>query len=286
MFKHAALAASFIALAACGQSAAPASAAPDVRLYALDCGRGTFSNVDMFADDGSMANVSRELVVPCYLIQHPSGELLWDAGFSDAIHDMQGGLTIPEMGAHVTLATTLAAQLQQLGLTPADIEYVSFSHMHGDHTGNGNLFARSTWIVDADERAAMFSPEARAATQSFSGYNQLEGAQTQLIEGDATHDVFGDGSVTIIQTPGHTPGHTVLLVKLPNAGAVLLTGDMYHLAESRERRLVPRFNVDRAQTIASMDIVDRVAAENEALVIRQHVQEDFDALPRFPEALN
>lgn len=286
MFKPAALAASLIALAACGQSSSPAPAAPDVKLYALDCGRGTFANVDMFADDGSMANISRELVVPCYLIRHPTGDLLWDAGFSDAIHEMQGGLAIPQMGAHVTLATTLAAQLQQLGLTPADVEFVSFSHMHGDHTGNGNLFARSTWIVDADERAAMFSAEARADSQGFAGYSQLENAQTQLIEGDATHDVFGDGSVTIIQTPGHTPGHTVLLVKLPNAGAVLLTGDMYHLAESRERRLVPRFNVDRAQTIASMDIVDRVATENEALVIRQHVQEDFDALPRFPEALN
>jgi N-acyl homoserine lactone hydrolase len=78
----------------------------------------------------------------------------------------------------------------------------------------------------------------------------------------------------------------VLLVRLPNAGAVLLTGDLWHLAESRERRLVPTFNVDRAQTLASMDKIEALARESGALVIRQHVQEDFDAMPRFPEALN
>lgn len=132
----------------------------------------------------------------------------------------------------------------------------------------------------------MFRPEARADTQSFAAYSQLENAETRLIEGDADLDVFGDGSVTIVQAPGHTPGHTVLLVRLANVGAVLLTGDMYHLAESRERRTVPTFNVDRAQTLASMDKVERIAVESDALVIRQHVQEDFDALPRFPEALN
>jgi glyoxylase-like metal-dependent hydrolase (beta-lactamase superfamily II) len=148
------------------------------------------------------------------------------------------------------------------------------------------VFAGSTWIVDEDERAYMFRDEARADAQAFNTYNQLESAQTRLIQGDDDYDVFGDGSVTIIQTPGHTPGHTVLLLRLQEAGAVLLTGDMYHLAESRERRTVPRFNTDRAQTLASMDKVERIAADTNARVVRQHVREDFEALPRFPEPLN
>jgi glyoxylase-like metal-dependent hydrolase (beta-lactamase superfamily II) len=199
---------------------------------------------------------------------------------------MPDGLDLPAMGVRVTMSAKLADQLSQLQLTPADIEYVSISHSHTDHTGNGNLFAGSTWIVDEDERAYMFRDEARADAQAFNTYNQLESAQTRLIQGDDDYDVFGDGSVTIIQTPGHTPGHTVLLVRLQEAGAVLLTGDMYHLAESRERRTVPRFNTDRAQTLASMDKVERIAADANARVIRQHVREDFEALPRFPEALN
>jgi glyoxylase-like metal-dependent hydrolase (beta-lactamase superfamily II) len=284
MLKRAALTFVLLTLAACGQpQRAPA---PAIQLYAMDCGRAAFANVDAFADDGSMAGQARTLVDPCYLIRHPSGDMIWDTGFSDAVADMPNGLDLPQMGARITMAHKLVDQLAQLNLTPADIEIVSFSHAHADHTGNGNLFAASTWIVDADERAYMFRPEARADAQSFGSYNQLENAHTRVIEGDSDMDVFGDGSVVIVQAPGHTPGHTVLRINLPHAGTVLLTGDMWHLAESRERRLVPRFNTDRAQTLASMDKVEALARETNARVVRQHVQEDFDSLPRFPEALN
>jgi len=286
MFKRAALLSLIALAAACGQQQQEQAPAPVVQLYAMNCGNAEFGDVGMFADDGSMNGQSRTLVVPCYLIRHPSGDLLWDSGFTDQIAAMPGGrMELPQMGATVIMPASLQSQLQQLSLTPADIEFVSFSHQHGDHTGNGNLFAASTWIVDADERAYMFSDEARAA-QSFAGYSQLENARTRTIEGDSDHDVFGDGSVIIVQTPGHTPGHTILRVQLANAGTVLLTGDMYHLAETRERRLVPTFNTDRAQTLASMDKIEQLAAETNARVVRQHVREDFDALPRFPEALN
>lgn len=287
MKKMIAAAAALTALAACNQqqTAENEAAAPAVQLYAMDCGHATFANLDMFADDGSFANQSRELIVPCYLIRHPDGDLIWDTGFPDAIAAMPGGrMEIPAMGATVVMPASLEAQLAQLNLTPADIEFVSFSHQHGDHTGNGNLFAASTWLVDPEERAYMFSDEARSG-QAFAGYAQLENAQTRSIDSDA-FDVFGDGSVKIFQAPGHTPGHTVLLVQLPNAGAVLLTGDMYHLAESRERQTVPRFNTDRTQTLASMQRVEEIGHAANARVVRQHVREDFDALPRFPEALN
>ncbi|MDX2237393.1 MAG: N-acyl homoserine lactonase family protein [Hyphomonadaceae bacterium] len=281
--KHA-LAAAFAALAlsACASSA-PAPR-PDVALYALDCGRLTTTNADIFADDGAYAGVTRDMVDPCYLIRHPAGDLIWDTGLPEALAQAPGGV-IENGPFRLSMPTTLSAQLTQLGLTPADIEFVSFSHSHFDHSGNGGLFAASTWIVDADERAYMFRPEARADAQSFAAYAALENANTRLIAGDADHDVFGDGSVTIIQAPGHTPGHAVLLVRLADAGPILLTGDMFHLAESRANRRVPRFNVDRAQTLASMDKIERIAAETGARVVRQHVPEDFDALPRFPEAL-
>lgn len=285
MLKQALMSVAAMALVACSQPASQ-TPGPEVQIYAMECGRAHFGDVDMFADDGSMKGQSRDLVVPCYLIRHPSGDLIWDTGFSEAIAAMPNGLDLPEMGAHVTEPHTLTSQLQQLGLAPADIEYVSFSHAHGDHTGNGNLFAHATWIVDADERAYMFRPEARADAQSFSSYNQLETAQTRLIEGDGDYDVFGDGSVVIVQAPGHTPGHTILRVNTRNSGVVLITGDLWHLRESRERRLVPRFNTDRAQTLASMDKVEALAAETHARVVREHVQEDFDALPRFPQSLN
>jgi glyoxylase-like metal-dependent hydrolase (beta-lactamase superfamily II) len=167
---------------------------------------------------------------------------------------------------------------------PKDIELFSVSHPHPDHVGNANLFAGATWIVDRDERDYMFSPEARAITQEFTAYERLETARTTLIEGDCDDEVFGDGAVKIVQAPGHTPGHTVLLVTL-NSGAVLLAGDMWHLAESRAARRVPVFNTDRQQTLDSMDKIERLISQTRARVFRQHAPEDFASLPGFPEPL-
>jgi glyoxylase-like metal-dependent hydrolase (beta-lactamase superfamily II) len=107
-----------------------------------------------------------------------------------------------------------------------------------------------------------------------------------LIEGDADFDIFGDGSVVIIQAPGHTPGHTILRVNLARAGPVLLTGDLWHLPRSRELRTVPVFNTDREQTLASMAKVEALADRIHARVIRQHVVEDFSSLPAFPAYLD
>ena len=261
-----------------------ASAMPGVKLYAMDCGTLDFSDVDLFADDGSMKGVARTFIDPCYLIRHPAGDLIWDVGVPEAIADMPDGQKPEGFPVHITVKKKLSAQLGELGLTPADIEFVSFSHMHFDHTGNANLFAAANWIVDADERSAMFSEKAKAG-ENFAAYSALESAKTTLIEGDASHDVFGDGSVVIHQTPGHTPGHTVLWVKPGASAPVLLTGDMWHLEESREKRLVPSFNADRAQTLASMDKVEALAKDSGARIVRQHVPADFASLPAFPAAL-
>lgn len=285
-----------VVVAACSKVEAPPAApaanapapavavAPAVKLYAMDCGKLHFDDVDMFADDHSLKGGVRDLVVPCYLIRHPAGDLLWDTGVPEAIAHMPDGLTPKSFPVHITVTKKLSAQLGELGLKPADIEFISFSHMHDDHTGNGNQFAASTWIVDADERAAMFSEQARKG-EEFAGYSQLENARTVLIEGDASHDVYGDGSVVIHQAAGHTPGHTVLLVRTALSGALLLTGDMWHLSESREKRLVPSFNVNREQTLASMDKVEALAKQTGARIVRQHVAEDFASLPAFPAAL-
>lgn len=279
-------AACVVLAAACSPSANQVSspqeeAKPEIALYALDCGKASVKDADIFADDGSFKGQTRDLVDPCYLIRHPGGDLLWDTGLPDAL------VATPSADAGpfaLTRTVTLAAQLQQLGLAPADIEFVSISHSHFDHVGNGGAFAGSTFLIDPRERAFMFSDEARKVPE-FAAYAALEQAKSTSLEGDADYDVFGDGRVKIIAAPGHTPGHRVLLVQLAQAGPVLLTGDMYHLAESRARRTVPRFNTDRAQTLLSMDKVEKLASDTGARVVRQHVPEDFAALPAFPEAL-
>ena len=112
-------------------------------------------------------------------------------------------------------------QLAQIGVTPADVTYLAFSHFHLDHTGNANAFGSSTWILNqAGARVGLRNPPPPIVNvDTFSAYRP---AYTIMIHSD--YDVFGDGSVRILKTPGHTPGHQVLLVRLPKSGAVLLSG--------------------------------------------------------------
>ncbi len=211
----------------------------------MDCGHIRETDADSFADDGSFAGQARDLIDPCFLIRHPKGDLLWNAGLPDAMHVRPGGVKSGEY--HMKVPVRLVDQLPHLNLTPADIASFCPFPIRTSITSAMPGCSQTTWIVDADERAWMFRDEARA-DEGFAQVAPLESFRTTPITGDADHDVFGDGTVTIVQAPGHTPGHCVLLVRLAQAGPVLLTGDMWHMAASRERRIVPRFNTDRAQT--------------------------------------
>jgi glyoxylase-like metal-dependent hydrolase (beta-lactamase superfamily II) len=268
-------------LAACAHSVRTPS---QLRLYTMDCGRIDISDASAFSDEHVYDGKKLYGVVPCYLIRHPRGDLIWDLGLPESITDTPGGVSLPSAHAHMTMKKKLTEQLAELNLKPSDIEYLSASHTHFDHFGNANLFAHSTWIVDVDERNSALS-DAERASENFRNFNLLESAPTKLIEGDSDYDVFGDGSVMIVQAPGHTPGHTVLFVRLPDAGPVILAGDLWHLAGSRKLRTVPIGTWNRAQLLASMDKVEALARATGARIIRQHVPEDFASMPAFPKAL-
>jgi len=175
---------------------------------------------------------------------------------------------------------TLLDQLKTIGLTPADITYLSFSHTHGDHVGNANEFPDATWILNKAEIAwAESRPQPYVNPDTFSAYKT---AKTQMIDGD--YDVFGDGSVRILKTPGHTPGHQSLLVRLKKAGTVIISGDLFHLRENYRFRRVPPFNVERADTLASIDRISTKSTKGRLVV--HHDPRDFKALPAFPKYLN
>lgn len=265
------------------KSSTPAAASektrPLIRLYAMDCGRIEMLDLGLFSVNGEYAGRQNSAADMCFLVRHPDGDLMWDAGLPDAINEQEDGVTNGPF--KVSVPNTLASQLAAINVAPADIEYFSVSHSHFDHVGNAVQFTDSTFLVDKDERAHMFREEARADPNSFALVAPLEDVETKEFDGD--YDVFGDGNVKIIATPGHTPGHTSLWVNLAKEGPVLLSGDLYHLLESREKRIYPTFNTDGEETLRSMDKFEALADETAARVIVQHSLEHMNDLPMAPE---
>ena len=253
-----------------------------IRLYAFDGGHIEMNDLSIFTQGDEYDGRQNSAIDMCFLIRHPKGDLMWDAGMPAALHDVEGGVTNGPF--HVSVPTTIASQLASIGVTTAGVDYFSISHSHFDHIGDANQFSGAKFLVDSDERAFMFSDDARADAEGFANYSALEGADT--IEFDGDFDVFGDSTVTILDMPGHTPGHKALLLQLDKTGPVLLSGDLYHLQESREKRLVPKFNTNVEDTFASMDRFEQIAKDTGARVIIQHVKADYDALPHAPEYLD
>lgn len=191
-----------------------------VKLYIFDCGNLKSGNPGPLLQRGI---TTTDMSVTAYLIVHPRGTLLWDSGvIPDELIKPEGTTE-----ARATVRKTLTSQLAEIGYKPADIAYLALSHNHYDHSANANMFAGSTWLVQKPERDAMF-PSTPPATpgNAAARFSALKNSKTVLLDGD--HDVFGDGSVVIVSTPGHTPGHQSLFVKLAKTGAIVLSGDLYH----------------------------------------------------------
>ncbi len=290
LFRFAA--AALVALAACSkpavdapkeEKAAPAEPKVDaLRLYVLDCGHIDVSDMGIFDKGGAYDGQKRSMVDTCFLVRHPAGDLLWDSGLPDAIHDAPNGVVSEPFT--LTVPKTLKGQLERLGVPPDYVEYFAISHSHFDHLGNANLFRNSTFIVNEKERDHMFRAEARADAEAFAAYSDLEAAKKATFTD--SYDVFGDGKVIIVSMPGHTPGHSVLLVNLDHSGPILLSGDLYHLTPARANRTVPSFNTSAEETLASMDRFEELARASGARVIIQHEAADFDNLPRAPAYLD
>jgi glyoxylase-like metal-dependent hydrolase (beta-lactamase superfamily II) len=257
-----------------------ANAVKDVRLYAIECGRIDVKDMGAFADTGEYDGQSGTLTVSCYLIRHPKGTLLWDTGLSDKLAENKAGVDVG--GFKLTVARPLIDQLKSIEVTPADVTHLAVSHFHFDHIGNANTFGASTWIINKAELAWAESTPTPFGVDP-SAFSASKTVKTQLIDGD--FDVFGDGSVRILKTPGHTPGHGVLAVKLKRSGVVILSGDLYHTHENRTLKRVPGFNYERADTLASMDRVEKIVKNTKARFIVQHDFKDVASLPKFPAYL-
>jgi N-acyl homoserine lactone hydrolase len=253
-------------------SAASAQPKPGLdKLYILNCGEGVAGDISRWSP-GVNVGQSMPFVDNCYLMHHAQGWLLWDTGVTDAVAAMPNGQAPqdPRM-THWKKPTTLAAQLEAVGVKPAEVKYVAVSHTHPDHIGNVELFPQAMLLVQKAEYEwpSPFGPRFKA-----------EHPVTKL---DGDRDVFGDGSVTILATPGHTPGHQSLLVKLPKTGALVLSGDAVHFKANWDNRGVPANNADKDQTLSSMQRIADVLAKEHAQLWINHDKAQRDTLKMAPE---
>ena len=261
----------------------PGSAGAADKLFRLDCGHSLASDESVWTP-GENVGRSIEFSSTCWLIKHGSEWLLWDTGVPEAaLNDPKGWSTLPKLIVY-HLDKTVTGQLAEIGLKPSDIGRVAISHTHGDHIGNVRLFPDSAILMQRAEHSWINSGNGPNdnVNRLMALARELLGdpKNLQLIDGDT--DVFGDGSVILVSTPGHTPGSQSLLVHLKNSGFIILSGDVAHLEGNFERNIVPALNTDKAQSIASMEKIRQMMARYGATLFINHDKKQTETLKLFP----
>lgn len=263
------------ALTMSGAATAQDAPAPDIEMWRLDCGTLVLSDTGPFSDGHLYDGETRTMTDSCYVIRNGDRYLLWDAGLSGQLL----GTSVTQWVFTMSLDRTIVDQLGDIGLTPENITFLGLSHYHDDHIGQASDFAGSTLLMNQRDIAAIRDLPIASAQAVLAPWISGDAASVDF---GRDHDVFGDGSVTILSMPGHTPGHSSLLVRLPETGPVLLTGDLYHFREQIENRGVPVFNTDRADTLASFERFLQIDQALDAMIVIQHDPGDLERLPTFP----
>ena len=262
----------FLLAATAAGAQAQRSPVTSPRIYVLDGGVLASETARYRLTDADVEEVP--LSVASFLIVHPRGVLMWDAG---AVGDHERGgpvgyeqrlLRRDNQERFVKLAQTLTSQLEASGYPPASVTHLALSHYHWDHTADANLFANAQWLVSKLEHDKMFAADPPGGTRPET-YSALKNARTTLLTA-AEHDVFGDGTVVIHQAPGHTEGHAVLYVKLANTGGVVLSGDLYHYPAERTLNRLPTFEVSEAGTQAAGADVEQLLKRTGSALWIQH----------------
>ncbi len=269
------------------QTTAPTAAPPKaMRLYVFDCGILNISRegVERYHVTTSEVGETR-MPVPCFLVAHPKGTLMWDVGVipDDDVEKAaaSGARYDVNSTAAAVVTRTLRGQLAAIGYRPADITYVAISHAHKDHSANLNQFAASTWLTPPAEREFMWRPNNERVEPRF--FSALEKSKWIRLDKDE-YDVFGDGKAIIKAAPGHTPGHQVLVLNLASLGKLMIAGDLYHYPAERGFRRAPpdnEFNV--AQSAASRATIEQYLSATKAGILIEHEWAAIARLKKSPE---
>jgi glyoxylase-like metal-dependent hydrolase (beta-lactamase superfamily II) len=263
---------SLLAIGASAFISVGAWAEADLSLWRIDCGtaeKPTPVN-ERFSDTFAFPGLNLTFTYSCYLIKHGDDYMVWDTGYAPGTNP-----NAPKTG--------LGDYLAQVKVKPEQVKFVGISHYHGDHTGQLASFSNATLLIGkGDWDGITANPPAVSANAA--GFRQWIAENRKVEPLAADKDVFGDGTVVVLRAPGHTPGHSALLVRLKEKGPVLLSGDLVHFRENYDTVGVPSFNFDRSQSVASIERFKKMAANLKAMVVIQHDIRDIEKLPAFPAA--
>ena len=207
-----------------------------MKLYLFQCGTIRTEKYRLAA--GADPKEEIEVPVPFFLIRHPLGNVLFNAGQP---RSMIGHASAGAYRAQMSEEDFIVPQLAKLGLKPEDIDRIVLSHLHSDHAGGLEAFSCTLCYL-------------QRAEYEFSMCPCKSGLRTVLLKGaeEDGYDLFGDGTVRILFTPGHTPGHQSLLVNLKETGPVLLTADSVYLAEILNEEILPGVFHSREETVRTI----------------------------------
>jgi N-acyl homoserine lactone hydrolase len=271
-----------LAIAGCARAPEPVQTGQtgtEVTLTRIDCGTGAKPTAvgafnpalqGSFSDTHAYKDLNLTFVFSCYLIKHGNEYMVWDTGFAPGQNP-----NAPKVG--------IADRLREVGVSADQVKFVGISHFHADHTSQLNPFTNATLLIGkGDWDGVTATPPARGA--NVAGFKAWIAEKRKVEPLTTDKDVFGDGTVQILRTPGHTPGHSILLVMLKGMGPVLLSGDLVHFRENYESGGMPSFNYERAATAASIERMKQLEKNLKATVIIQHDMRDVGKLPAFPGA--
>ena len=243
----------------------PASPPPQVKLWRLECG---LFDIDDLEGKGRVL-----MPVSCYLVRRGDQFVLFDAGLDSALavqSQRQNGQTL-------SLKRTIADQLTEIGVDPNKVGTLIVSHYHGDHHGQAEIVPNARLLIGAGDAAALRGEDDKGALAPW-----LEGMRP-VEEVSADRDLFGDRRVVVLHTPGHTPGHLALLVRVGDK-AYILTGDLVHDRDQLAERKPSGNHVDKVRGKAEIERVIALAEREKAVIVVGHDQHDIALLPTFPRA--
>lgn len=228
-----------------------------------------------------------EIPVPWFLIKHPQGNVVIDGGNAiEAAIDKRGhwGAVVDAYDPIMQVSENCVDQLKLVDVTPQSVRFVVQSHLHLDHTGAIGRFPKAMHIVQRAEYDYAFKPHWFSAGAYIRADFDRPGLNWKFLGGEYTdnYDLFGDGTVRMIFTPGHSPGHQSFLVTLPKTGPVLLTIDAAYTMDHWENKALPGLVVSSADAADSVAKLRKIAADTGAMVVTGHDPVTWEGFRKAP----